>query len=176
VAALKYRFTSTVNRGGLMGAWLRPTKRRLRLLEQLLERGLERGRAALVFTAEVSQGELARELGVSRQTVNVHLRRLREGGYVRTGRGFIDLTEKALELLGVRTGEVFVLVKTEPGLRPQAYSEIKKLPAERIYRVAGGFDLIAVVNQAKLGEFLREISKVGGVKETVTYVIIKTLK
>lgn len=148
------------------------TEKQLQLLKLLLDRS----RAIQVFTVEETQNKLAKELGITRQALNVHLRRLREEGYIRTGRGFIDLTEKALELLGIRTADVFVLVKIEPKLRSHAYSKIKALPVEKIYRVTGEIDLIAVVNQAKLDEFLRRISRIDGVKETITHVVIEVLK
>jgi len=152
--------------------YIRLTEKQLQLLKLLLNKSIQ----MRVFTVQETQNELARELGVTRQALNVHLRRLREEGLVRTGRGFIDLTEKALEVIGVKAADVFVLIKVEPRLRSQAYMKIKSLPVEKIYRVTGDIDLIVLVNQAKLDEFLREASKIEGVKETVTHVVIESLK
>jgi len=152
--------------------YIRLTEKQLQLLKLLLSKSVP----MQVFTVQETQNELARELGVTRQALNVHLRRLREEGLVRTGRGFIDLTEKALEVIGVKAADVFVLIKVEPRLRSQAYMKIKSLPVEKIYRVTGDIDLIVLVNQAKLDEFLREASKIEGVKETITHVVIESLK
>lgn len=152
--------------------YIRLTEKQLQLLKLLLNKSVQ----MRVFTVQETQNELARELGVTRQALNVHLRRLREEGLVRTGRGFIDLTEKALEVIGVKAADVFVLIKVEPRLRGQAYMKIKSLPVEKIYRVTGDIDLIVLVNQAKLDEFLREASKIEGVRETVTHVVIESLK
>ena len=128
-----------------------------------------------VFTVEENQSALAKKLGITRQALNVHLRKLKEAGFIRTGRGFIDLTDKALEALGVRTAEAFVAVKIEPRARNQAYSRIKMLPVERVYRVTGDIDLLVVINQALLDDFLKQVSKIEGVKDTTTYVVIERL-
>ncbi len=148
------------------------TDKQLRLLRLLFEKST----SMRVFTVYETQNNLARELGITRQALNMHLRRLREEGYIRTGRGFIDLTEKALEALDVRTAEVFVMVKVEPSARSRAYPEIAKLPVERVFRVTGDIDLILQVNQAFLDETLRQLSRIPGVKETTTYVVIESLK
>jgi len=149
------------------------TEKQLTILKYLLEnsQGME------IFIVNKSQSELAKELGITRQALNVHLRKLREEGLIKTGRGFIMLTEKALEILGMRSAEVFVLVKVEPRARNQTYARIvKTLPVEKVYRVTGEIDLIVIVNQSKLDEFLKQISRIEGVKETVTHVVIETLK
>jgi len=63
-----------------------------------------------------------RELGIMRQALNMHLHRLREEDLVRTGRGFVELTSKALEVLGVERANSFVFVKIEPRLRESVYA------------------------------------------------------
>ncbi|HDD63571.1 MAG: AsnC family transcriptional regulator [Thermoprotei archaeon] len=143
---------------------------------QLLKLLLKKSKSMQIFTVTETQNELAKELGITRQALNVHLRKLRENGLIRTGRGFIDLTEKALEALGVKSADVFVLVRVEPRMRNHAYARIKALPVEKIYRVTGEIDLIIVVNQAHLDEFLRKISRIEGVEETVTHVVIESIK
>ncbi len=124
---------------------------------------------------ERTQTEIAKRLGVTRQALNVHLRRLKELGYIRTGRGFVDLTDKALEALGLVTAEAFVAVRIEPKARNKAYSKIRSLPVERVYRVTGDIDLMVVVNQAMLDDILKQIARIEGVKETTTYVVIERL-
>jgi DNA-binding MarR family transcriptional regulator len=80
------------------------TDRQLQLLKLLYNIS----NSTKVFTVKRTQGELARELNLTRQALNVHLRRLREENLIRTGRGFIDLTERALQILGVGVSEAFV--------------------------------------------------------------------
>ena len=49
------------------------------------------------------------------------------------------------------------------------------LPVERVYRVTGDIDLLVVINQALLDDFLKQVSKIEGVKDTTTYVVIERL-
>lgn len=92
------------------GATLTP--RQMRLLKKFYEEG----KTIEVHTVEKTQDELAKELGITRQALSNHLKILKELGYIRTGGrgGFIDLTDKALDLLGEKKGDVFVFVKIEP--------------------------------------------------------------
>jgi len=144
--------------------------------EDILRRLLKKSRPLLVFTVEETQENLAKSLNVSRQALSLHFKKLKEEGYIRTGRGFIDVTEKALDALGLKSASAFVAIKVEPRTRPQAYEEIVKLPISRAYRVTGDIDLLVEVNQALLDVFLRKVSKISGVRETRTYIVIERLK
>lgn len=144
--------------------------------QKLLKLLLEESKPIHVFTVEETQHRIAKELGITRQALNVHLRKLREAGLIRTGRGFIDLTERALKILNIKSADVFVLIKVHPTYREKVYFEIKKLPAIKLYRVTGEIDLIAVINQSNLNDFLRKISRIEGVRETITHVVIEVLK
>ncbi|MCD6524662.1 MAG: Lrp/AsnC family transcriptional regulator [Thermococcus sp.] len=147
------------------------TSRQLKLLKKLYEEG----RPLEVHTVEKTQDELANELGITRQALSNHLKVLKELGYIRTGRGFIDLTEKALELLGEKKGDVFIFVRIEPTKRKQVYENIRKLKIKRIYRVTGDIDLIVEADKSRLDEILEEIASLDGVKETITHVVLEVL-
>ena len=147
------------------------TSRQLKLLKKLYEEG----RPLEVHTVEKTQDELAKELGITRQALSNHLKALKELGYIRTGRGFIDLTEKALELLGEKKGDVFIFVRIEPTKRRQVYENVRKLKIKRIYRVTGDIDLIIEADKSKLDEVLEEIASLDGVKETITHVVLEVL-
>ncbi len=147
------------------------TTRQIELLRKLYKEG----KTIEVHTVEKTQDELAEELGITRQALSNHLKVLKELGYIRTGRGFIDLTEKALELLGERKGDVFVFVKIEPTKRKQVYDAIKKLKVKRVYRVTGDIDLIVEADKTRLDEILEEIASLDGVKETITHVVLEML-
>ncbi len=147
------------------------TNRQLKLLKKLYEEG----KPLEVHTVEKTQDELANELGITRQALSNHLKVLKELGYIRTGRGFIDLTEKALELLGEKKGDVFIFVKIEPTKRKQVYENIRKLKVKRIYRVTGDIDLIIEADKSRLDEILEEIASLDGVKETITHVVLEVL-
>jgi Mn-dependent DtxR family transcriptional regulator len=73
------------------------TKRSVQLLRKLFEKA----RFTTNYTLSAKQDELSAQLGISRQTYNVHLRRLKNRGYIRTDRGFIEITEKGLSALGI---------------------------------------------------------------------------
>ena len=148
------------------------TGRSLRLLRMLYEKGSP----VTNYTIELKQSELAKELGITRQALNVHLRRLRNLEYIRTGRGFIDVTEKGLNTLGVSVNPAFVLLKIAPKYRTQAYKEIETLATQRAFRVAGDFDIVLIVEREKLDEVLKKIAEINGVKETKSYVTIQTLR
>lgn len=154
-----------------MGEKVSLTTRQIELLRRLYKEG----KTIEVHTVEKTQDELAEELGITRQALSNHLKVLKELGYIRTGRGFIDLTEKALELLGERKGDVFVFVKIEPTKRKHVYDAIKKLKVKRVYRVTGNIDLIVEADKTILDEILEEIASLDGVKETITHVVLETL-
>ncbi|WP_297499937.1 Lrp/AsnC family transcriptional regulator [Thermococcus sp.] len=147
------------------------TPRQLRLLRKLYEEG----KRIEVHTVEKTQDELANELGITRQALSNHLKVLKELGYIRTGRGFIDLTDKALELLGEKKGDVFVFVKIEPTKRRQVYEKLKELKIKKIYRVTGDIDLIIEADKTKLDEILEEIASLDGVRETNTHLVLEVL-
>ncbi|RLI40883.1 AsnC family transcriptional regulator [Candidatus Bathyarchaeota archaeon] len=136
----------------------------------------EQGRPVTTYTLEMKQNELAKQLNISRQALNVHLRKLRDKGCIRTGRGFIDVTEKGLNLLGISANPAFVFVKVSPLKRVNVYQTIVKLPIQRVFRVVGDMDAILVVEREKLDEALKDLASVDGIQDTRSYVTIQTLK
>ena len=143
----------------------------------LLDKLYESAKGITVYSVNKSQSELAKEMGITRQALSIHLRKFREAGLIRTGRGFIDLTEKALKILRTKSVDSFVFIKVKPQMRPQAYEQIKSIPyVQRIYRVTGDVDIIALVDQTTLNLFLSEVSKVEGVMSTSAHVVIELLR
>ncbi len=146
--------------------------RPLRLLRMLYAQGIP----MTTYTIRMKQSELAKKLEITRQALNVHLRKLRNEGYIRTGRGFIDITEKGLSVLGISLNPAFVFIKVSPLKRSEAYKEIVKFPVQRIFRVAGDMDAILIVERGKLDEALRKLAFVEGIQDTKSYVAIQTIK
>jgi len=128
------------------------------------------------YTLQIKQNELASQLGISRQALNVHLRKLRDQGYIRTGRGFIDITEQGLTFLGISANPAFVFLKISPFQRREAYERIFQFPILRIFRVAGDMDAILVIEREKLDEALKMLANIDGVVDTRSYIAIQTLK
>lgn len=136
----------------------------------------DKGRPTNTYSLRVKQDELARELGVSRQALNVHLRKLRDLNCIRTGRGFIDVTEKGLNTLGMSLTPAFVLVKISPVKRIQVYEKIKELTLQRAFRIAGDIDALLIVEREKLDDVLKKLYSVEGIQDTKSYVTIEAIR
>jgi len=148
------------------------TRRSIQLLRMLYDKGKPTNTCSL----RVKQDELAKELGVSRQALNVHLRKLRNLSYIRTGRGFIDVTEKGLNALGISSVPAFVLVKISPVKRINVYEKIRELDVQRAFRIAGDVDALLIVEREKLDEVLKKLYSVEGIQDTRSYVTIEAIK
>lgn len=148
------------------------TGRPLKLLRTLYMKA----KPTTTYSINVKQSEFAKQLDISRQALNVHLRKLRQNGYIRTGRGFIDVTEKGLMLLGVSVNPAFVFIKVSPLKRSDAYEKIMDFPIQRIFRVTGDMDAILLVEREKLDGALKKLAAIDGIQDTKSYVTIQTLK
>ena len=148
------------------------TRRSMQLLRMLYEKG----KSTNTYTLHVKQDELAKQLGISRQALNVHLRKLRDLSYIRTGRGFIDVTEKGLNLLGIASTPAFIFIKVSPLKRMYAYEKVKEITVQRAFRIAGDADAVLIVNREKLDEVLKRLSSIDGIQDTKSYVAIETIK
>jgi len=148
------------------------TKRSIQLLETIYEKG----KATNTYTLRAKQDELSKQLDISRQTLNIHLRKLKSHGYIRTGRGFIDVTEKGLSAIGVSTTPAFILLKVSPIKRIQVYEEIRRLQVSRAFRIAGEVDSLIIVERENLDEILKKLYNVEGIEDTRSYVTIEVIK
>lgn len=152
-----------------MNAIIQISEKQMEILRRLQRAGETRE----VCTVKKRQSELAKELGVTRQALSNHLRKLREMGLIRTGRGFIDITEKAFEILGRVGPPTFVLIKVRPKDFERVYNTIKGINDIKVYRVTGDYDLIIQTSQKNLDELLKIVLNLDGVEKTSTYVSIE---
>jgi len=136
----------------------------------------EKGKSTNTYTLRVKQDELSEQLGISRQALNVHLRKLKSAGYIRTGRGFIDVTEKGLNALGVSTTPAFILLKVSPVKRIHVYNQIKAVAVTRAFRIAGDVDALLIVERENLDEILKKLYAIDGIQDTRSYVTIEVIK
>jgi DNA-binding Lrp family transcriptional regulator len=136
----------------------------------------DRSKSVNIFTVKMRQRELAEELGITRQALNVHLRKLRDKGFIRTGRGFIDITERGIEALGLSSKLTFLFVKVSPVKRTTVYERVCELPVRSVFRVTGDMDLIVAVDRDKLDSILSEVSQLDGVEDTRSYITLEVLK
>jgi DNA-binding Lrp family transcriptional regulator len=148
------------------------TKRSVQLLRKLFEKA----RFTTNYTLNAKQDELSAQLGISRQAYNVHLRKLKNRDYIRTGRGFIDITEKGLNALGISSTPAFILIKVSPTKRIEVYEKIKSIAVLQAFRIAGEVDALIVIESENLDEILKQLCDMDGVQETRSYVTIETLK
>jgi DNA-binding Lrp family transcriptional regulator len=148
------------------------TKRSIQLLKTLYEKG----KPTNTYTLRVKQDELSSQLGVSRQALNVHLRKLKSCGYIRTGRGFIDVTDKGLNALGISTSPAFILLKVSPIKRIHVYEQIRELSVSRAFRIAGEVDALIIVERDNLDEVLKKLYSIDGIEDTRSYVTIEEIK
>ena len=148
------------------------TKRSVKLLKMLYEKG----KSTSTYTLRVKQDELSEQLGISRQALNVHLRKLKGAGYIRTGRGFIDVTEKGLSALGVSTTPAFIILKVSPVKRIHVYNQLKAVAVTRAFRIAGDVDALLIVERENLDEILKKLYAIDGIQDTKSYVTIEVLK
>ncbi|MEM1540081.1 MAG: Lrp/AsnC family transcriptional regulator [Candidatus Bathyarchaeia archaeon] len=148
------------------------TKRSIQLLKLLCEKG----KLTSSYTVQIKQSDLAKELGISRQALNLHLKKLRNLDCIRTGRGFIDVTEKGLNVLGFSSAPAFIFIKVSPARRGDVYGKIKEIKVQKAFRVAGDMDAILVVERDRLNEVLRSLSEIDGVKDTRSYIAIEPIK
>jgi DNA-binding Lrp family transcriptional regulator len=148
------------------------TKREMQLLRMIYEKGT----STSSYTLHIKQGELSSQLGVSRQALNVHLRKLKTSGLIRTGRGFLDLTEEGLSALGVSTVPAFILIKVSPVKRIQVYEKIRELGVSKAFRIAGDVDALIMVERESMDDTLRKLYAIDGIQDTRSYVTIETIK
>lgn len=148
------------------------TRRSMQILRILYEKG----NAVNTYSLHMKQKDLAKQLGISRQALNVHLRKLRDLNYIRTGRGFIDVTEEGLNALGASSTPAFVFIKVSPYERGKVYKKIRGLAIQRAFRVAGDVDALLTVERSKLDEVLSKLSSIDGIKDTKSYVVIGPIK
>lgn len=136
----------------------------------------EKGKSTSTYTLRLKQDELSAQLGISRQALNVHLRKLKNRGYIRTGRGFIDVTDKGLNALGISTTPAFILIKVSPIKRIQVYDKIKEVAVSKAFRIAGEVDALIIVERENLDEILKKLYAIDGIQDTRSYVTIETIK
>lgn len=148
------------------------TRRSIQVLRILYEEG----NAINIYSLRTKQRDVAKQLGISRQALNVHLRKLRDLDFIRTGRGFIDVTERGLNALGQSATPAFVFIKISPHQRGRVYEKIKGLAIQRAFRVAGDVDAFLTVERSKLHKVLNKLSSIEGVKDTKSYVAIEPMK
>lgn len=137
---------------------------------------LEKGNQRVVCTFNSSQGDLARKLNITRQALSVHFRRLRGLGLIQVGRGFINVTQDGIKVMGHNTNPVVLMVRVHPQNRLEAFGRVRELPVTSILRVTGDWDLVLMTGQENLDQISAALSRIEGVQETRALVTIEVMK
>lgn len=128
--------------------------------------------ALLRENARTPSAELARQLGLSRTTVQSRLERLERRGVVA---GYTVVVPGEVEARLVRAHVLITIAPRQSGAIEQA---LRRIPEVRmLHSVSGPFDLIAIVAAASIGELDALIDRIGaidGVERTTSAIVLAT--
>jgi DNA-binding Lrp family transcriptional regulator len=128
--------------------------------------------ALLRANARTPTAELARQLGLSRTTVQSRIERLQKRGVIA---GFTLRIGEAHEKGRIHA---HVMINTLPKLAARVQAELHRLPqVHRLYTISGEHDLIAIVVTDSVGDMdalLDRIGAIDGVDRTLTSIILAT--
>lgn len=138
----------------------------------MLSKEDERLLGLLRTNARASVSDLARELDLSRSTVQTRIQRLEQTGVIR---GYVveygDSYMKSLV-------SAHVSIKVRQKLTTKTNNELRQMPQiSELYAISGEYDLIAVVqaqSTEQLSHLLDEIGNLDGVERTNSSVILET--
>jgi DNA-binding Lrp family transcriptional regulator len=120
--------------------------------------------------ARTSVADLARQLGLSRATVQERIRKLEEGGVIE-GYTVRLHPEYARSRVTAHT-----LIRIDPRRAESLFAKLKKIPSVGgIYALSGEFDALAVLQAdttAELDETLDAIGRHDGVERTQTSIVL----
>jgi DNA-binding Lrp family transcriptional regulator len=136
----------------------------------------EKASFSYAYMADVDQNSLAKELKITRQALNIHLRKLKNLGLIRTGRGFIEITIEGLKIMGFSGNMALVFLKVKPSERSSVYKKLSKMPIWQAFRITGELDIFFLVEADRLNKILKQISEMSGIEQTRTYITIEMLK
>ncbi|MDR3669440.1 MAG: Lrp/AsnC family transcriptional regulator [Holophaga sp.] len=122
--------------------------------------------------ARTATAELARNLGLSRTTVQSRIERMERGGVVA---GYTVKLADEVEAGMIRT---YVLITLAPKQTQVIQTALRRIPAVRtLHSVSGPFDLLAILAASSIGELDTVIDRIGqldGVERTMSAIVLST--
>ena len=120
--------------------------------------------------------KIAKDIGVTRQTVAKKIEQMRDSGLILS---FFPKIEP--EILGL-TIQAYILMREDPrnDYRKETEEIVKSFPqVSEFQRIFGKYDSIAKVlvkNNKELTDLVKKIHNLNGVKETETFIVHSTIK
>jgi DNA-binding Lrp family transcriptional regulator len=128
--------------------------------------------AALQRNARKTVSDLARELDLSRTTVQKRLRQLEASGVIAGYR------LKLADSYRAETLQAYVNLVVEPRFSVQVAAALERMPeVEALYTVSGKIDLVAIMrvnSPAVLDATLDRIGEIDGVRDTDSAIVLST--
>ncbi|RZA22214.1 MAG: Lrp/AsnC family transcriptional regulator [Lysobacteraceae bacterium] len=122
--------------------------------------------------ARASTADIARQLGLSRTTVQNRIARLEAQGVIR---GYTVRLHEDYESSRIRA---HILITVQPKQMPAVVKALQAIREVRVlYSISGGYDLIALAVAASVGEMdvlTDAIGAIDGVERTTTSIILST--
>jgi DNA-binding Lrp family transcriptional regulator len=144
-----------------------PTPKALQILDLLSRNCVRR----TVYATGIGQPELARRLHITRQALSLHLKKLKEAGFIQPNRHF-NVTEDGISAAGHHKEMAIITARVLPQKRLEAIKNLKNISASDVFRVAGDADIVLIVEQDRLDQTLETLSRIEGVLETRTLVVM----
>jgi len=95
---------------------------------RFLEKRSQRKR---IYATDVSFDEISATFHMTRQGMNKHFQTLKKEGFVRVGRGFIDLCEKGKRFLDAPEEDACFIIEVKPNKKAEVVAAIKNLKFRR---------------------------------------------
>jgi DNA-binding Lrp family transcriptional regulator len=128
--------------------------------------------AALRNNARKSVSELARELGMSRTTVQKRIGQMEAAGII------AGYSLKLGDSYAAQTFQAYVSLVVKPRYSSAVAAALQRLPAvEALYAVSGKIDLVAIMrvnSPAQMDETLDRIGSIEGVEDTESAIVLTT--
>jgi DNA-binding MarR family transcriptional regulator len=122
----------------------------------------KRSKKKVVYAADVSFDEVSRMFNMTRQGMTKHFQTLKKEGFVRVGRGFVDLCEKGKRYTEARD-TLFYILKVSLEKKSEIIAAIRNLKFRRGEIGEEGNELFLQIDPEYASDFLKYLEAFEGV-------------